>query len=163
MERATWDVSPDVHMTKTSPLIQKSMLHKNRRHTPLCQQRSGCVTRIGDSSNCVHGAPWSVANWLHGQQTGAFSWRPMLRQFQEDRPIPARPKPIAAHLDGGVIGIRWCITSLSRSALASPDMRPTLLVLHRMHTNNHLHPCPHQTGYTHAPTVTNSSAFHAQL
>ena len=27
---------------------------------------------------CVRGAPWSAANRLHGQRTGAFSWRPVL-------------------------------------------------------------------------------------
>ena len=27
---------------------------------------------------CVRGAPWSTANRLHGQRTGAFSWRPVL-------------------------------------------------------------------------------------
>ena len=37
--------------------------------------------------------PWSVANQLHGQRTGAFSWRPVLRPFQEDIPIPTRPYP----------------------------------------------------------------------
>ena len=26
----------------------------------------------------VRGAPWSTANRLHGQRTGAFSWRPVL-------------------------------------------------------------------------------------
>ena len=26
----------------------------------------------------VRGAPWSAANRLHGQRTGAFSWRPVL-------------------------------------------------------------------------------------
>ena len=26
----------------------------------------------------VRGVPWSVANRLHGQRTGAFSWRPVL-------------------------------------------------------------------------------------
>ena len=27
---------------------------------------------------CVRGAPWSAANRLHGQRTGAFSWRSVL-------------------------------------------------------------------------------------
>ena len=39
------------------------------------------------------GAPWSEANRLHGQRTAAFSWRPVLRSFLEDRPITARPYP----------------------------------------------------------------------
>ena len=41
----------------------------------------------------VRGAPWRATNRLHGQRTGAFSWRPMLRPLQEHRPIPARPYP----------------------------------------------------------------------
>ena len=35
----------------------------------------------------------SVANRLHGQRSGAFAWRPLLRPFHEDRPIPTRPYP----------------------------------------------------------------------
>ena len=31
-----------------------------------------------DSKFSVRGAPWSAANWLHGQRTGTFSWRPVL-------------------------------------------------------------------------------------
>ena len=31
-----------------------------------------------DSEFSVRGAPWSAANRLHGQRTGAFSWRPVL-------------------------------------------------------------------------------------
>ena len=45
------------------------------------------------SSYSVRGAPWSAANQLHGQRTGAFSWHPMLTSFQEDQPILARPYP----------------------------------------------------------------------
>ena len=41
----------------------------------------------------VRGVPWRAANRLHGQRTGAFSWSPVLRPFQEDQPIPARPYP----------------------------------------------------------------------
>ena len=42
------------------------------------------------SIKSVRGAPWSAANRLHGQRTGAFSWRPVFGlsrktdQFQLD-------------------------------------------------------------------------------
>ena len=42
---------------------------------------------------CFRGARRIPANRLHGQRTGTFSWRPVPRPFQEDRPIPARPYP----------------------------------------------------------------------
>ena len=35
-----------------------------------------CVSQTSRES--VRGAPWSAANRLHGQRTGAFSWRPVL-------------------------------------------------------------------------------------
>ena len=50
-------------------------------------------TSINNNINSARGAPWSAANRLHGQRSGAFLWRPVLRPFQEDRPIPARPHP----------------------------------------------------------------------
>ena len=36
-----------------------------------------------------------AAHWrmLHGQRTGAFPLRPLLRPYQEDRPIPTRHNP----------------------------------------------------------------------
>ena len=71
-------------------------------------------------------------------------------------------------MDGGVIGYHYCITSQSGCAPAGPDIRPTPLALSRMHTILHIHPFSTQptiaiTNYTHAPTVTNSSAFHVLL
>ena len=45
------------------------------------------------ASGCVRWAPWSVANRLHGQRTGEFSWRPMLRPSPEDRRTPKQPYP----------------------------------------------------------------------
>ena len=47
------------------------------------------ATSTSNNNNSVRGAPWSVASRL--QRTGAFSWRPLLRPSQEDRPIPTRP------------------------------------------------------------------------
>ena len=46
-----------------------------------------------NNTNSVRGAPRRVANRLHGQRTGAISWRPVLRPIQEDRPIPTRHYP----------------------------------------------------------------------
>ena len=99
------------------------------------------------SNKHVCGAPWSVANRLNGQQTGAFKWHPMPRPFQEDQPIPARPY-------SGVIGCHRCNTSNSGNAPASPDMLPTPLALSCMHTTSmhtihNLHPCPHPTHHSH--------------
>ena len=36
-----------------------------------------------------------AAHWrvLHGQRIGAFSLRPLMRPYQEDRPIPTRHNP----------------------------------------------------------------------
>ena len=97
----------------------------------LCQEIASSIW----DSHYVHGAPWSVANRLNGRRTGAFSWRPVLRPCQENRPIPTRPNPelrtwmavwsgvisvspgwrcdrvwSVYHLDGGVIGCDQCIT-----------------------------------------------------
>ena len=73
-----------------------------------------------------------------------------------------------AHLDGAVIRCHQRITSHTGSVTASLDVRPTPLALFRLHTIHQRHPCPHQNHqshdyHTHAPTVTNSSAFHEQL
>ena len=42
---------------------------------------------------CVRGAPWSPVNRLHGQRIGAYSWRPVLGLFHEERSILARLYP----------------------------------------------------------------------
>ena len=117
---------------------------------------------------CIHEAPWSVANRLHGQRTGDFLWRPMLRLFQEDQPIPARPYP----------ELRTWMAVWSGVISVSPH---TQEMLQHLSTGDqppwHCHTCipsttsilaPTQpaigmTSYTHALTVTKSSAFHSQL
>ena len=73
---------------------------------------------------CVRGAPWSAANRLHGQRTGAFSWRPVLGLSR--RPTNSGSTlPRTAHLDGGTIGCNQCIPTHSGNAPASPDIQPT--------------------------------------
>ena len=139
-------------------------------YVPVARHRDICASNVGicridlfssfSSLACntfqmlhsIHGARWSVANRLHRQRTGDFSWRPVLR-YQEDRPFPARPYP----------ELRPCkvITSQSGSATASPDMRPFPgFVPHAYHPTYQPRPC--LTTPT-AQNVNNSSAFHIRL
>ena len=119
-----------------------------------------------DVNFCVRGAPLSVADRLNGQQTGVFSWRPVFRSFQEDRPIPPRPYPELRIREGSLMIVSKCTRKVPQS---SPNMRPKhMSALSLMHTIHHLHPYPTHpilvfTYYEHVPTVTNSSVFHAQL
>ena len=117
--------------------------------------------------SCIRGAPWSAANRLHGQRTGAFSWRPVLGLFRKTDQFRLEPTQNCA--PGW-----WCDLESSVYHLAlemySGIFRHAInpLALSRMHTKHQLHPCPHPThhchGYhTHTPTVTNPTAFHAQL
>ena len=89
------------------------------------------------------------------------------RPFQEDRPIPARPYPELRTwmvVRSGVISVfptLWKCSGISRHTTNH-------LALSRMHTKHQLHPCSHPTHHshdyhTHTPTVTNPTAFHAQL
>ena len=97
----------------------------------------------------VRGAPSSAADYLHGQRTWAFLWRPVLRPSQEHRPILSRPYPelhTRMAVWSGVINV---FTSHSGCAPASPDMWPYPLVLSRMHTIHNLHPSPHPTLHSH--------------
>ena len=73
----------------------------------------------------VRGAPWTAANRLHGQRTRAFSWRPVLRPFQEDRPIPARPYPGLCNWMVVLAVVISVFTLHSEHAQAPPDMQPT--------------------------------------
>ena len=113
----------------------------------------------GDSSG-VRGAPLNVANRLHGQPTGAFSWRPVLRPFQEDQPYSEQRT--------------W-------TAVSSVSIPRTLKVLRHLQTCHQppshcpawiltttsipapIQPTTAMTNCTHAQTATNTSAFHVQL
>ena len=84
-----------------------------------------------------------------------------VRPFQEDRPIPARPYPELRTWMVVRSGVIWKCSGISRHATNH-------LALSRMLTKHQLHPCPHPTHHshdyhTHTPTVTNPTAFHAQL
>ena len=60
------------------------------------------------------------ANQQHGQPTGAFSWRPVLRLSPEHRPMLTRTYPELRTCEGVIV-----VSALhSGRALASPDMRP---------------------------------------
>ena len=114
--------------------------------------------------------PTSASVEHHGvQPTGCMDNEPEPSRGVPCLAFPGRPAnsgstlPRTAHLDGGVIGNHQSITSHSKCTLASFDM-----ALSRMPTKHQLHPCLHPTHHshnyhTHAPTVTNPTAFHAQL
>ena len=113
----------------------------------------------------VSGATWSVDNRLHGQRSGAFWWRPVLRHSQEDRPIPSRRYPELRTwmaVLSGVISASPRTREMFRH-LSTCDQAPwlcpgcipstTSLTATTQHTMT-------MSNYTHAPTVTNSTAFH---
>ena len=59
----------------------KSKPIKSRLFEELCKSIDSQHVRLlmhTDVRWRVRGAPWSAANRLHGQRTGAFSWRPVL-------------------------------------------------------------------------------------
>ena len=116
---------------------------------------------------CVREAPWSAANRLHGQRTGAFSWRPVLGLSRKTYQFRFDPTQNCA--PGW-----WCDRESSVYHLAlemySGIIRHATnpLALSRMPTKHQLHPCPHPTHHSHdyhtrTLTVTNPTAFHAQL
>ena len=115
----------------------------------------------------VRGAPWSAANRLHGQRTGAFSWRPVLGLFRKT--VQFRLDPTQNCAPGW-----WCdrespVYHLALKMYSGIFWHATNpLALSRMHTKHLLHHCPHPTHHshdyhTHTPTFTNPTAFHAQL
>ena len=118
-------------------------------------------------TNCVRGAPWSAANRLHGQRTGAFSWRPVLGLSRKTDQFRLEPTQNCAP------GF-WCDRESSFYHLALEMFSGIFrhasnpLAMSRMLTKHQLHHCPHPTHHshdyhTHTPTVTNPTAFHAQL
>ena len=128
-----------------------------------CSQPSRRLVEL-DATSGVRGAPWSAANRLHGQRTGAFSWRPVLGLSRKTDQIRLDPTQNCA--PGW-----WCDRESSVYHLAlemfSGIFRHATNPL-SMLTKHQLHPCPHPTHHshdyhTHTPTVTNPTAFHAQL
>ena len=135
---------------------------QGRQATP----RKGVRSSKRHINSYVCAAPWSVANRLHGQRTGAFSWLPVLRSFQDDRPIPARPYPelrIWKAMWSGVISVSprtlevlWHIPTCDQPPAPCPSCIPSttyILVPSQ--------PTIALTTYTHEPSVTNSFAIHA--
>ena len=125
--------------------------------------QSKCFRHI----HSVRGAPWSAANRLHGQRTGAFSLRRVLGLSRKTDQFRLDPTQNCA--PGW-----WCDRESSVYHLAlemySGIYRHATnpLALSCMPTKHQLHPCPHPTQHshdyhTHTPTVTNPTAFHAQL
>ena len=111
---------------------------------------------IDNKEVCVRGAPWSAANRLHGQRTGAFSWRPVLGlsrktdQFRLDHTQNCAPG-------------WWCDRESSVYHLAlemySGIFRHATnpLALSRMPTKHQLHPAPIQ------PTIAMTTTHIHQL
>ena len=128
-------------------------------HDNVARQRlTGEVQHCGLGGDSIRGAVWSAANRLHGQRTGDFSWRPVLRYSQ------GSTLPRATHMEGRVIG---CYRPLHLALAMSSGVS--------RHATNLLYPACippttsipastqltiAMTNYTHAPTVTNLSAFH---
>ena len=120
-----------ITLTSTRHTVQTAISQTN------CHVTTANVTKLqsteppthtspGTTPGCVRGAPpLSAANRLHGQRTWTFSWRPVLRPFQQDRPIPTRPYPEQRTWTAASSKWNQCITSHSGNALTSPDMRPT--------------------------------------
>ena len=116
---------------------------------------------------CVRGTPWSAANRLYGQRTGAFSWRPVF--VLSRKPDQFRLDPTQSCAPGW-----WCdressVYHIALEMYSGISRHATnLLALSRMPTKHQLHPCPHPTNHshdyhTHTPTVTTPTAFHTQL
>ena len=53
--------------------LLRTLLDIRHRSLSSCRLVHACQDEMR-----VRGAPWSAANRLHGQRTGAFSWRPVL-------------------------------------------------------------------------------------
>ena len=95
-----------------------------------------------------------------GQQSGVFTWRPELRSYQENRPIPTRlfPKNCAPGRGRDLVSSmssprnHECARHLpicDQSSAFCPEGLPTTIFV----------PSP----TTRAPTTINPSSFHAQL
>ena len=111
----------------------------------------------------------------HGvQPTGCMDSEPEPSCGVPCSAFPGRPTisgstlPRAAHQDGGTIGCNQCIPHTLWKCSGISRHTTNHLALSRMLTKHQLHPCPHPTQHshdyhTHTPTVTNLTAFHAQL
>ena len=117
------------------------------------------------SQLCVRGAPWSVAYRLHGQRFGAFSWRPVLRPFQEDDKF--RLDPTQNYSPGRrcdrVSSVYHLTLGKCPWHLPACDQPPWLCharIPSTTSTPAHTQPTIAMTNCKHALTVTNSSAFY---
>ena len=119
----------------------------------------------------LHPRPWSI---IECSQLAAWKTNRSLLVASRVKAFPGRPTnsgstlPRVENLEGGVIGCHRCITSHSESSPASPNMRPNPWLCPACIPCTKSIPAPTQptiamTDYTHGLTVTNSSAFHAQL
>ena len=121
-----------------------------------------------DNNKRLRRASLRAANRMHGQRTGDFTRRPGLRPFQENQSIQARPYPELRTWMVVRPGVITVFTTPSRNSPTSPDMRPAPWLHPACLPTTTSIPAPIQpttamTNYTHAPTVTNLSAFHALL
>ena len=115
---------------------------------------------------CVRGAPWSAANRLHGQRTGAFSWHPMLGLSRKTNQFRLDPTQNCApgwwcDRESSVYHLTLEMYSASFDMRLTPWLCPACL---KTPAPSLPHPTHHSHDYhTHTPTVTNPTAFHAQL
>ena len=115
----------------------------------------------------VRGAPWSAANRLHGQRTGAFSWRPVLGLSRKTDQFRLDPTQNCA--PGWSCDRESSVYHLALEMYSGIFRHATNpMALSRMLTKHQLHPCPHPTHHshdyhTHTPTANSPTAFHAQL
>ena len=124
-----------IHATVTLPL-------------PLpCHLPSLCCT-TGNNNASLSGAPLSAANRLHGHRTGAFSWRPELRPYQENGPIPARLYP-ELHTWKAVLSDFISLSPRTRKMLRHLQTCDQPQSLSSIHTIHLLHPCPNPTHLCH--------------
>ena len=106
----------------------------------------------------IRGAPWSAVNRLHGKRTGAFSWRPVLGLSRKTDQLRLDPTQNCA--PGW-----WCDRESSVYHLAL-EMYSGIFrhVAYQTPAPSLPHPIHHNYDYhTHTPTVTNPTAFHAQM
>ena len=118
----------------------------------------------------LHLRPWSTMECsqpLHGQRTGAFSWRPVLGLSRKTDQFRLDPTQNCA--PGWWYDRESSVYHLALEMYSGIFRHATNpLALSRMPTKHQLHPCPNPTHHshdyhTHTPTVTNPTVFHALL
>ena len=136
-------------------------------HQPVCQSfRWQLGPNMWSSPTTKSLRPWSAANRLHGQRTGAFSWRPVLGLFRKTDQFRLDPSQNCApgwrcDRESSVYHLALEMYSGIFRHATNPWLCPACL------PNTSSIPAPIQPTIamttTHTPTVTKPTAFHAQL